>query len=260
MDPVRSLTFIPFAVAFDDLLERVAEHKRLFDISLRTGKHDDLQAFIGRVIKALLERDEYMQDDIIRRNLQKDREIHNRKTSLHGRKYSLISYDVAGLFQENVRKWIQSPDYKPDFEKARDARSSSTGDWLQAEASYVTWKAELHGSVLESGKHEKTTNRNCRPILWLEGVLTGNHQLIHTLTLSFRRTSWLWEDRAIYCHHRRSQKICNKTFRIVRGTSTKRSSLLLLQRSATRKTELFRCLSRYSHANSRSATGGSWDG
>lgn len=79
-DPVKTLTFTPFTVAFDDLLERVAEHKRLFDICLRTGKHDDLQAFIERVINALLERDKYMQDDIIKRNLQKEKGIHNRKT------------------------------------------------------------------------------------------------------------------------------------------------------------------------------------
>jgi hypothetical protein len=81
-DPLKSLTFVPFVVAFDDLLERIAEHKRLFDISLRKRKHDDLQAFIGRVTEALLDRDEYMQESAIRRDLQKDKEIHNRKTPL----------------------------------------------------------------------------------------------------------------------------------------------------------------------------------
>jgi len=172
---VQTLTFNPFVMAFDDLLERIAEHKRLFDISLRAGKHEELQAFIKRVIRALLDRDQYMQDDIIKWKLQKDRGVHSRKTSLYRFKHSLTSGDAAELFHENVRKWIQSPDYKPDFEKARDARSSSTGDWLEAEASYTAWKAELHSSVLTSGEYEKTTDRNCRPILWLEGQPIVDH-------------------------------------------------------------------------------------
>ncbi|KAH7382109.1 hypothetical protein BKA64DRAFT_747820 [Cadophora sp. MPI-SDFR-AT-0126] len=151
-DPLKNLTFIPLTVAFDDMLERIAEHKRLFDISLRNRKHVDLQAFIWRVTKALLERDEYMQNSAIRRDLLKDKEIHIR------------------FFQENVRKWIQSPDYTADFVKAKDARSSSTGDWLQAEACYVAWRTELHRSVWKSDRHGKTTAKKCRPILWLEGA------------------------------------------------------------------------------------------
>jgi hypothetical protein len=151
-DPVKTLTFIPFVTAFDDLLERVAEHKRLFDISLRDGKHDDLQAFIRRVVNALKERDEYMHDNAIKRDLQTERGIYIRR------------------FYEDVRKWIQAPDYKPDFDKARDARSSSTGDWLHAEASYIAWKADLHRSVLTPGNVGSTSNRNCSPVLWLEGT------------------------------------------------------------------------------------------
>ncbi|KAH7349154.1 heterokaryon incompatibility protein-domain-containing protein, partial [Pyrenochaeta sp. MPI-SDFR-AT-0127] len=73
-----------------------------------------------------------------------------------------VAYCLLGIFDvfmpliygegEKVRKWIQSPDCKSDYNKARDARSARTGDWLHTESNYAAWKTELQRSV---SRHQK---------------------------------------------------------------------------------------------------------
>ena len=65
---------MPLTLAFDDLLERLAEHKRLLDICLRTGHGDRLKTFLNVVVQAVVERDEIMQEDVVRRQTQNDKE------------------------------------------------------------------------------------------------------------------------------------------------------------------------------------------
>lgn len=52
-----------FDLRFDDCLKRLSEHKGLFDIELRAGRHASLESFVGKVIEDLRERDQLLQDD-----------------------------------------------------------------------------------------------------------------------------------------------------------------------------------------------------
>jgi hypothetical protein len=79
LDPFKDLPSTPFDVYFDGLLERLSEHKGLFDIELRAGRHTSLTDFIKKVIQDLRDREKLMQEKEVRRYLEEEKEPRDRK-------------------------------------------------------------------------------------------------------------------------------------------------------------------------------------
>jgi hypothetical protein len=93
LDPVKDLLSIPFAVCFDGLLERLSEHKGLFDIDLRAGKHTSLKDFIEKVTQDLGDREQFMREDEVRRYLEDEKNTRDRKGSTQKHSLSLLYAD-----------------------------------------------------------------------------------------------------------------------------------------------------------------------
>lgn len=83
-DPVNDLLSTPFSVRFESLLKRLSEHKRLFDIELRAGRHTALEDFISKVVQDLEEREKFMQESIVKRHLEDVKKTRDRKDSTLG--------------------------------------------------------------------------------------------------------------------------------------------------------------------------------
>jgi hypothetical protein len=111
-----------------------------------------------------------------------------------------------GAFNEKIRKWVQPPEFKADFDKAKKARSFGSCAWVQSQPAYVSWKAALR--TTESGlmNHGKSKAQPCQPILWLEGRTLATSSNGAMTDFSIDRTSWLWKDNIIHSHNRRPQQ------------------------------------------------------
>jgi len=81
LDPVKDLLSTSLDVRFDGLLERLSEHKRLFDIDLRAGRHISLTDFVEKVIQDLRDREQFMQEGQVRRHLEEEKKHRDRKSS-----------------------------------------------------------------------------------------------------------------------------------------------------------------------------------
>jgi hypothetical protein len=42
---------------------------------------------------------------------------------------------------EQIKAWIDSPDYMHEFEKARSKRLAETGEWLISSPLYLAWRS-----------------------------------------------------------------------------------------------------------------------
>ena len=93
LDPVKDLLSTPFGVRFDGLLERLSEHKGLFDIELRAGRHTSLKDFITKVTQDLRDREEFMQENKARRYLEDEKKTRDRKGSTQKYPLSLLRAD-----------------------------------------------------------------------------------------------------------------------------------------------------------------------
>lgn len=74
IDPVMDVLFVPFNLRFQSLLARLNEHKILFAVDLSAGRYRLLTAFTEKVIQHLKEREDFVQDNRIRRYLTKERD------------------------------------------------------------------------------------------------------------------------------------------------------------------------------------------
>lgn len=81
VDSVKDLLSTPFGVGFDGLLERLSQHKGLFDIDLRAGRHTSLEVFLKRVSRDLEDREEFMQENEVRQHLEDEKETRDSKGS-----------------------------------------------------------------------------------------------------------------------------------------------------------------------------------
>jgi hypothetical protein len=79
LGPVKDLLSTPFGIRFDGLLERLSEHKGLFDIDLRAGRHTSLKDFIQKVTQELGDREQFMQEGEVKRYLEDEKETRDRK-------------------------------------------------------------------------------------------------------------------------------------------------------------------------------------
>ena len=79
LDLVKDLLSTPFGVCFDGLLKRLSEHKGLFDIELRAGRHTSLEDFVKKVTQDLEDREQFMQENEVRRYLEDEKKTRDRK-------------------------------------------------------------------------------------------------------------------------------------------------------------------------------------
>jgi hypothetical protein len=93
VDPVKDLLSTPFGVCFDGLLERLSKHKGLFDIDLRAGRHTSLEDFIKKVTQDLGDREQFMQENEVRRYLEDEKKTRDRKGSTQNYSLSLLRAD-----------------------------------------------------------------------------------------------------------------------------------------------------------------------
>jgi hypothetical protein len=85
----------PFSLRFDSLLERLSEHKGLFDVDLRAGRHASLEAFIKKVTRDLADRERFIQDSEVKQYLENGKRIRDRKC--------LNSEIISLFYADNVR-------------------------------------------------------------------------------------------------------------------------------------------------------------
>ena len=173
-DTVKDLLSTPFGVCFDGLLERLSEHKGLFDIELRAGRHASLKHFIEKVTRDLGDREQFMQENEVRQYLENEKTNRDRKGSAQKYFLSLLVLTMKGTFHESIRNWVQPPEFKADFDKAKNARSFGSCAWLQSRPAYISWKAELRTTESGPENHAKPIAQPCQPILWLEGKTLAN--------------------------------------------------------------------------------------
>ena len=101
LDPVKDLLSTPFDVCFDGLLERLSEHKGLFDTELRAGRHTSLQDFIEKVTQNKGHREQSMQENEVRRYLEDTKKVRDRKGSTQKYSPSLLRADnERGFFRK----------------------------------------------------------------------------------------------------------------------------------------------------------------
>jgi len=93
LTPSKTCCLPRFGVRFDGLLERLSEHKGLFDIDLRAGRHTSLEDFIKKVTQDLGDREQFMQENEVRRYLEDEKETRDRKGSTQKYSLSLLRAD-----------------------------------------------------------------------------------------------------------------------------------------------------------------------
>jgi hypothetical protein len=101
LDPIKDLLSTPFGVCFDGLLERLSEHKGLFEVELRAGRHTSLEAFIEKVTRDLEDREQFMQENEVRRYLEGEKMTRDRKGSTQRYSLSLLRADNERGFSRN---------------------------------------------------------------------------------------------------------------------------------------------------------------
>jgi hypothetical protein len=173
-DPVKDLLSTPFGVYFNSLLERLSAHKVLFDIELRAGRHTSLKDFVKKVTLDLEDREDFMQQSQVRQHLKDQKRTRDRKGSILRILFIPSLLTIKGAFHESIRHWIQPPEFKADFDKAKKARDVGSCVWLQSESAYVSWKAALRTTESGPGNHGKSKAQPRQPILLFEGRALAN--------------------------------------------------------------------------------------
>lgn len=78
-DFVKDLLSSPFDLRFNNLLARLREHQKLFDIDLRAGRWNHLAPFIRKVEQHVQERDSISNDVERREELEEEKIARNSK-------------------------------------------------------------------------------------------------------------------------------------------------------------------------------------
>ncbi|OWY51406.1 hypothetical protein AALT_g4692 [Alternaria alternata] len=151
-DPIMNVLSIPFNLRFESLIARLNEHKLLFAIELRAGKHESLNIFVENVIEDLRKREEYFQSRSTMERLERERD------ECHSANFT------AGV------RWILPPEFRAEFDRAKKARSPGSCAWLQSLKAYTMWKESLlTDDVQTTSSRRYTRQHSCTPILLLEG-------------------------------------------------------------------------------------------
>ncbi|CAN9367703.1 unnamed protein product [Alternaria alternata] len=143
-DPIMNVLSIPFNLRFESLIARLNEHKLLFAIELRAGKHESLNIFVENVIEDLRKREEYFQSRSTMERLERERdECHSKRPeNYHPRFHVSLLITKGANFTAGVR-WILPPEFRAEFDRAKKARSPGSCAWLQSLKAYTMWKESL---------------------------------------------------------------------------------------------------------------------
>ncbi|CAN9327452.1 unnamed protein product [Alternaria alternata] len=151
-DATMDVLSIPFNLRFESLIARLHEHKLLFAIELRAGKHGSLNIFIDNVVEDLRKREEYFQSRSTMGRLEKERD------------------DCHSANCNTGVRWILPPDFHAEYDRAKNARSPGSCAWLQSLKVYTMWKESLYTDDLQTTSSRRYTRQHsCPPILLLEG-------------------------------------------------------------------------------------------
>ncbi len=93
LDPTNTLLSTCFTERFNDLLERLSRHQRLFDVDLRAGRHRSLVNFVRNVTKDLEERQQLMQDPRVLQGMEEEKKTSDCRPSSLPRYHSSICAD-----------------------------------------------------------------------------------------------------------------------------------------------------------------------
>jgi hypothetical protein len=162
---------IPFNLRFESLIARLNEHKLLFAIELRAGKHESLNIFVENVIEDLRKREEYFQSRSTMERLEMERdECHSKRPENYHSRFRVSLLITKGAnFTAGVR-WILPPEFRAEFDRAKKARSPGSCAWLQSLKAYTMWKESLlTDDVQTTSSRRYTRQHSCTPILLLEG-------------------------------------------------------------------------------------------
>lgn len=168
-DPITNLLSTPFSHRFNGLVQRLAEHKGLFDVDLRAGRHTSLEDFIKKVSQNIVDRDHFVKEREVRQHLEKEMKNFDSKDS--GQNFFDFTLTMKVAFHESIRNWVQPTEPKVDFDRAKKVRNFGSCAWLQSEPTYVSWKAEPQTSELGPGNYGSFKARSREPILWMEGEI-----------------------------------------------------------------------------------------
>ncbi|CAN9409120.1 unnamed protein product [Alternaria alternata] len=143
-DPIMNVLSIPFNLRFESLIARLNEHKLLFAIELRAGKHESLNIFVENVIEDLRKREEYFQSRSTMERLERERdECHSKRPENYHPRFRVSLLITKGAnFTAGVR-WILPPEFRAEFDRAKKARSPGSCAWLQSLKAYTMWKESL---------------------------------------------------------------------------------------------------------------------
>lgn len=162
---------IPFNLRFESLIARLHEHKLLFAIELRAGKHGSLNMFIDNVVEDLRKREEYFQSRSTMGRLEKERDdCHSKPAENYHFRLRDSLLIIKGANCTTGVRWILPPDFHAEFDRAKNARSPGSCAWLQSLKVYTMWKESLYTDDLQTTSSRRYTRQHsCPPILLLEG-------------------------------------------------------------------------------------------
>ena len=132
---------IPFNLRFESLIARLHEHKLLFAIELRAGKHGSLNIFIDNVVEDLRKREEYFQSRSTMGRLEKERDdCHGKPAENYHFRLRDSLLIIKGANCNTGVRWILPPDFHAEYDRAKNARSPGSCAWLQSQLAFSVRK------------------------------------------------------------------------------------------------------------------------